>query len=268
MSNSKKITLIKLGGSIITNKEIPKTVRADVLKRLVQEIARAQEKTGETYLLGHGQGSFAHAPAMRYKTMDGFISSDSKIGMAITHDSAAQLNRIVVESCLEEDIPAISLPISSMVVTKNRQTQKSWLQVLDHYLQHGIMPVTGGDVMADVEQGCTIWSTEAVFSFLVEKLPEINWQVNRVIHVAEVPGFLDGDENVVPKITPENFEGLKQHLTSTKGFDVTGGMLLKIEESLALAKQGTDSYILSGLKPDTLYNCLVGEQVEATHITK
>jgi isopentenyl phosphate kinase len=56
------VLLIKLGGSIITNKDIPMSVREDVLKRLVAEIAQAREelkKQKQTPLIvvGHGQGS-------------------------------------------------------------------------------------------------------------------------------------------------------------------------------------------------------------------
>jgi isopentenyl phosphate kinase len=54
----KKITLIKLGGSIITNKDIPMSLRSHVLSRLVAEIAKVKkelEAKGELLIVGHGQ---------------------------------------------------------------------------------------------------------------------------------------------------------------------------------------------------------------------
>ncbi|HYD34907.1 MAG TPA: isopentenyl phosphate kinase [Vitreimonas sp.] len=262
----KKLTLIKLGGSIITNKEVPMTVREDVLTRLVREIAKAQKETGDVYIVGHGQGSFAHAPAMRYQTMDGFIKSDSRIGMAITQDSAAQLNRIVVKHFLNEQLPAVSFMFSNSMVLHKREAKHWCSQVLDQYLQKGLFPITGGDVIVDEDQGCTIWSTEQVLAYLAETLPEKGYQVARVIHVAEVPGVLDAEQKVVPTVCRDNQTEVKKLINGTKGFDVTGGMWHKIEESLDLADQGIASVILSGMEKNCLYNCLVGKDFLGTLI--
>ena len=80
----KNLILIKLGGSVITDKEIPMSLRKNILTRLVGEIARAkQENPDQLLIVGHGQGSFAHVPASKYQTMAGFINEESLLGMAI-----------------------------------------------------------------------------------------------------------------------------------------------------------------------------------------
>jgi isopentenyl phosphate kinase len=271
-SSRAELTLIKLGGSIITNKEVPMAVRSDILERLVAEIGRAQSEWQATdqsrqLIIGHGQGSFAHAPALRYQTMKGFIREDSQIGMAITQDSAAQLNRIVVNSLIRAHLPAVSYSYSATMVTKARQAGQWSHQVLLEYLRLGLLPVTGGDVLVDSEQGCTIWSTEEVLSHLAQTLPAEGWSVKRVIHVTEVAGFLNQSGQVVPEITAANWPNLQQALTQTKGFDVTGGMGLKVEESLQLAARGIESVIISGMTVDNLYNCLVGRPFVGTLMT-
>lgn len=265
---AQNVTLLKLGGSIITNKEVPMHVREDVLTRLVSEIAKARVKTGNLYVIGHGQGSFAHAPALRYKTMDGFISDESPIGMAITQDSAAQLNRIVVGECLAQELPAVSLYCSNSVVSKKTKAHHTFTAVLEQYLEKGLVPVTCGDVLVDAEQGCTIWSTEKVlahFAAELQQLPQFN--VREIIHVTEVAGVLDADNAVIPEISQENAAEIKKLMRTTKGFDVTGGMWHKIEESLQLAKQGIPATILSGMKPDNLYNKLIGSDFIGTSIS-
>lgn len=266
----KNLTLIKLGGSVITQKEVPMEVRRKVLSRLVQEIAQADKQTDETFIIGHGQGSFAHAPAMRYRTMDGFISKDSRIGMAITQDSAAQLNRIVVHQFITEEMPAVSFMMSNVAVAANKKPKHLQLEVLLEYLEKGLLPVMCGDVIVDEKMGCTIWSTETGFEHLIESLTTDKtsgeFKVHKVVHVSEVAGVLDAQGKTVPEITPKNSQEVKSYINGTKGFDVTGGMWHKIEASLALTEKGITSHILSGLTKDNLYNCLTEQPFEGTTI--
>ena len=260
------LTLIKLGGSIITNKEVPMMVRDDVLTRLVREIGKAKTKISDRLIIGHGQGSFAHSPALRYKTMDGFIHKESAIGMAITQDSAAQLNRIVVKEFLSEQMPAVSFLFSNSMVTEKQQALHWCGEVLDEYLKKGMLPITGGDVLVDAEQGCTIWSTEKVLGYLAKYFQKNKFQVKRIIHVTEVDGVLDSAGKVIANISRENQDEVKKHINGTKGYDVTGGMWHKIEESLQLADNEIQSCIISGMVKENLYNCLVGKKFIGTVI--
>lgn len=269
-----KITLIKLGGSVITNKEVPMMVRRQVLRRLILEIVAAQKKlnqkqlTKEIFILGHGGGSFPHVPALRYRVKSGFHNGESKMGMAITQDSAAQLNRIVVKECLNQNLPAVSFAFSNTLITHQKKSQHWDGTVLAEYLRLGLLPVTYGDVIADNQQGCTIWSTESIFSFLVDWLNgQAEYEVKRVVHVNEVAGVLDNAGQVVSEISPQDKAELKKMMTKTKGFDVTGGMWHKIEASLKLAKQGIETDIISGLIPQNLYATLTSQVHKGTHVS-
>lgn len=263
----KNLTLIKLGGSIITNKEVPMMVRENVLKRLVSEIVRAHKKTGELFVVGHGQGSFAHAPALRYRTMEGFIDAESRIGMAITQDSAAQLNRIVVKEFLAAGVPAVSFGFCNTLVTKNDEAFQWNGAVLEEYLEKGLVPITGGDVLVDTQKGCTIWSTEKVLAHIAEHFADsAKYRVHKVIHVAEVPGVLDGNGTVIPVINTANLQEIHKLITATKGFDVTGGMAHKLEESMKLAVKGVETGIISGMQKNNLYTAMVSEEMPGTRI--
>lgn len=263
----KNVTFIKLGGSIITNKDIPMSLREKTLSRLVAEIAAARKKLpDELFVVGHGQGSFAHVPATKYQTMNGFVNEESVLGMAIVQDSAATLNRLVVHEFLKHDIPAVSFYASNTITTSSRKAASFCNQVLWQYLEKGLLPVTGGDVLVDSKQGCTIWSTEEILAFLAQQFVKKGFEVSRIVHVTEVSGFLDTTGQLVPKICHGDWQELKKSIKSTKGFDVTGGMGLKIEESLALAKKHIRSYILSGLKDGNLLTALTKDEFVGTVI--
>ncbi len=265
---SKKIVnLIKLGGSIITNKDVPMSLRKGVLIDLIKQIARARaEKPEELLVIGHGQGSFAHMPATQYHTMDGFVNDESRLGMAIVQDSAAQLNRHVVYECIRQEMPAVTLAPSNILITDKRKPAKFFLDMLEGYLAKGMVPITGGDVLLDLGQGCTIWSTEEVLAFFAREFKAHDYMVKKIVHITEVPGVLDVDGNVIPRITPENWPGYQSAIGRTKGFDVTGGMLLKVQESVDLLKNGVESYILSGLQKDNVYKALADKEWVGTRV--
>lgn len=261
------VTLIKLGGSVITNKEVPKLVRKAALTRLLSEIRDAQNKTGHVYIVGHGAGSFAHAPALRYKTIDGFINADSKQGMVITQDSASELNRIVVATAVSLDMPAVSLSMSQSLVTDARKAASWDSHVLVEQLKHKLLPITYGDVIFDKTQGCTIWSTETILSFLAQQLPELGFAAEHIVHITEVAGVLDASGEIIESITRDTADTVKKHIHSTKGFDVTGGMWHKIESSLQQADAGLQSSIISGTHEGNVFNCLTGKSYTGTRIS-
>ena len=69
---TKEIILLKLGGSLITDKDKPYTPRLDKLADLSQEIKTVLDSTPDLLLiLGHGSGSFGHTAAKKYGTRDG-----------------------------------------------------------------------------------------------------------------------------------------------------------------------------------------------------
>lgn len=270
MSQAKSVILIKLGGAVITDKSIPNTVRLEVLRRLIKEIKQAQGKINETIILSHGAGSFAHVPAAQYGTIDGFRDDQSRLGMAIVQDSAAQLNRIVVSECLQQGLPAVSLCPSNSLVTDNKQADSFFSDVFREYIHQGMLPVAYGDVIVDRSIGCTIWSTDKVLSFFAQKFLEHNWQVKKIIHVTQVAGVYrdlhDPDQGIFERITPSNADEVKQSMGVTKGFDVTGGMWHKIDESLTMAKQGVETFILAGEEPRLLKNALMDGKLTGTRI--
>jgi isopentenyl phosphate kinase len=256
----KNLIFVKLGGSLITDKSKPYTERPDVIKRLSQEIHNARKK-GAKVLIGHGGGSYPHQPAKQYQTQKGLISKDSVKGLAIVQDAAARLNRIVVNSLLGAGERAISLQPSAFCVAKSSRIVEGYTKVIEKALESDMLPVIYGDVGFDLSQGCCILSTEEIFSFLSKSLkPE------RIIMCGKVDGVFTADPNKDPKarkileVTQKNFPEIRKYLTSSDGIDVTGGMLLKVQACLELARSGAECEIINGLKPGNLEKALSGQK--------
>jgi len=267
MLSLKQIIFIKLGGSVITDKKKNSICKEKILTRLVKEICLVKQLDQKNiYLIGHGSGSFAHYPAVKYSVISGFKKNQSRMGMAITQDKAAELNRLVVKSFLAENIPAVSYAFCNNLVT-NKSKKASWQnKVLLEYLKKDLTVVTYGDVLADQTQGCTIWSTEIIFNFLARELMRKKFKINKIIHVTQELGFLDKQGKLIEQVSLKSWPKLKANLFTTSGIDTTGGMAHKLEQSLQLTKVGIESVILSGLKKNNLFNCLIGKNYVGTKI--
>ena len=126
--------------------------------------------------------------------------------------------------------------------------------------------MTCGDVIVDTQIGCTIWSTEKVFSHIAQHIT-LPYQVKNIIHFTEIAGVLDSVGAIISSIAEENKKEVQAAIFTTKGFDVTGGMWHKIEESLLLAQDGITTKIISGLKKGNLFNCLTDREWIGTTIT-
>lgn len=261
-----KLTLVKLGGSLITNKSKLFTLREDVLKNAVGQLVKAWNE-GERFVLGHGSGSFAHAPAEKYQTIKGRLDKQSPYGAAMVSDAACQLNRLVVAECLKQKLPAITISPMAISRAKSRIATSVNLWPILSSLKAGLVPVVYGDPILDSDQDYTIWSTETVLNNIALQWGSSDYQITKVVHCGETDGFMVNGK-VVLEINSNNFEQMRQSITETAGFDVTGGMLHKVEESLRLAQEkGIDSYIIGGNHGWNLYRAIVGQDFVGTKVT-
>src|SRR5512146_1620840 len=96
---SPELVFLKLGGSLITDKDTPRAPRLDILARLAGEIAEARRQRPRMQIvLGHGSGSFGHVPARKYGTRQGVRTPEEWLGFAEVWKEARALNQIVVDA--------------------------------------------------------------------------------------------------------------------------------------------------------------------------
>ena len=253
----KGITLVKLGGSLITDKSTPFTARGDMIKRLCAEIKDAQPMP---LVVGHGGGSFPHQSAAKYGTKDGVTNEKSWEGFCVVQNDAAKLNRIVVDALLGAGVNAVSFQPSASCITERGKIRKWNLHVLERMINDGIVPIPYGDVALDRKQGMSIVSTEEILLFLAGKL-----KAKRIILCGKVDGVFtadpgkDANATLVKEITKKNFPEIRSYLTGSDGTDVTGGMLNKVEQALEMAKKGATVEIINGMKEGLLKRVLAGE---------
>lgn len=261
----KSLLLIKIGGGVITDKKIRYGLKPEVLKRIAGEIARGIDKLSNTdVIIGNGAGSYAHFSAKEYDTANGFKNKVGRLGLGYVRHDAVKLNQIVFEELLNVGLPVFSFSPSSFISVRNGKTIGLRLKNIEAAFEKGIIPLVHGDTMIDEERGSCIYSTEKVFDTIAKKLAN-KYLDTRVIHISSEDGVLIGG-SVLPEITNINFDQIKHALMGSAGVDVTGGMLHKVRECLAITKMGIESVIVSGIKRGRVSRAVLGNVVEGTAI--
>jgi isopentenyl phosphate kinase len=259
-----RLSLVKLGGSLITDKRHEGRSRPEVIERLAGEIAELRQSAGEAWIVGHGSGSFGHYEAHRHRVHHGLESEDQLPGIAATQRRAADLHRLVVEALAAAGESPYSIAPSSCLVAAGGVPAELWLEPVTLALDSGLLPVVYGDVVMDREQGCAICSTETLFVSLVGALQGSGRQVGRVYWMGETEGVLDEEGGLIPELSPAAAESLLARIEGASGRDVTGGMRHRLATVVELCERGVGSWIGNGLEPGRLAQAIRGEVVPGT----
>jgi len=266
----KNIILIKLGGSVITEKAKPLTPRKEVIKRLISEILEAKKKAPDTlYIVTHGSGSFGHSVAKQHNLTNDFkLSENNKFIVSAVQYSALLLHRIVMVSFLEQEGDVFSISPSSCVIQRKNKKLGFDSKVLEKALENEFIPLSFGDIIFDNNLGARILSTEELLLLFAEKL-EKKYCIKKVIFVTDQDGIYKDKEKkeIYKKITLKDRKKVEENIYDISDNDMTGGMLQKLAYSYKFANKKIPVDIVNGLVMGRVQGVLEGENSIKTLIS-
>ncbi|HNX40070.1 MAG TPA: isopentenyl phosphate kinase [Methanothrix sp.] len=239
--------ILKIGGSIITDKSRDLAARPDEIRRAAEEIASCPQDL----VLVHGAGSFGHIPARRFGLPDQFSSQ----GLMETHGSVVMLNQMVVEALGDAGVSCLPVHPLSCLTLRNWRIDGFHIGPIKEMLHNGIMPVLHGDVAMDVSRRAGIVSGDQLVSYLGRAL-----SAHVVAVGCNVEGVLVGGRTI-PVVNRADLSAIEGDLGGSAGVDVTGGMKGKLLELLELADSGISSVIFDAGKEGSIRRALLGEKV-------
>lgn len=262
----KELLLIKLGGSIITDKNKAFTAKKEVIVRLAKEIKQALDQYDGDLIIGHGSGSFGHIVASKYQTQRGIIDKKSIKGFPLVSKAARKINQIVIDVLLDAGIKAVSFSPLSFIYSDNEKEKESMVNHIKKALEIGLIPVVYGDVIMDEKMGFCIYSGEKTLNLLAQKLDK-NYRCLRIIYCGETNGVYDKNGVTIEEITFKNFAEIKSFLGKSSGIDVTGGMIHKVNEALEIAKElKAKTLIINATGKNMLKKAILGQKINATEV--
>lgn len=241
------IKILKIGGSVLTDKTRLESANIEEIDRIAAEIAGHDSGL----ILVHGAGSFGHIHAKKYSLVERFSSE----GVLETHKSVVRLNDLVVESLRRAGSSPVPVHPFSCTILKDGRIDVMETGPVIEMVKRGLVPVLHGDVAMDRARGAGIVSGDQLISHLARSLrPEI------VTLGTAVDGVIFRSE-VMAEVRREDLSRIGSELGGSEGVDVTGGMRGKLEELLNLADQGVRSMIFNAKKKGMIERALAGENV-------
>jgi isopentenyl phosphate kinase len=239
--------ILKIGGSILTDKNRELTARPEEISRLAKEISAHPENL----VLVHGAGSFGHIPARKY----GLPQKFNRQGLRVTHRSVVMLCDMVVEALGQAGIDSLPVHPLSCLLLREGRIETFFLDHLLEMQKDGILPVLHGDVAMDAARGAAIVSGDQLVAYLAVALHA---------EVVAVGSNVDGvlvSSKPLPRITRKELSQFESAIGGSAGVDVTGGMRGKLLELLDLADLGIESVIFNAKTAGNVARVLLGECV-------
>ncbi len=250
--------LIKLGGSVITDKTQYRTFARETVSRLCKEI----KESGESVLIVHGAGSFGHVIAKEYSLQNGLVSFGQVPAVAKVQYDVRELNLMVINELLMNGIPSMSMPPGSCFMMEEDRLVIDNTEILRASMHLGIMPVMFGDVVFDRVKGFGICSGDQIMEVLCEM-----YNPKKVVFVSDVDGLFNKDPKADPdaELLTEVTEELLNKVSSRSTVDdVTGGVRAKMEAMLRMTTTDRECVLVNGSVSGRLYSLLKGERVIST----
>ncbi len=241
-----EIKILKIGGSVLTDKTVLESAKMEAIERIAAEIAGHDSGL----ILVHGAGSFGHIHAKNYSLVERF----SREGVLETHRSVVRLNDLVVEALRRAGSSPVPVHPLSCTILRDGRIEAMQIDQFGEMVDWGLVPVLHGDVAVDRSRGAGIVSGDQLVTHLARSLePEI------VALGTAVDGVIFNGK-VLAEVKREDLPEIGTELGPSAGVDVTGGMRGKLEELLDLADEGISSLIFNAEKAGMIERVLGGER--------
>ncbi|MBA4454059.1 MAG: isopentenyl phosphate kinase [Nitrosopumilaceae archaeon] len=240
--------LIKLGGSIITNKEKPLSPR----RKTIENLAKSLKKVDQPMIIVHGGGSYGHYWSVKYDMHTQPKKYDIH-GVAIVKNSMVELNKIILDSFVKNRLSPYCLPPTDFMTGNKPITKK--IKEIENISKSGLIPVTFGDALWYGQNKTYILSGDKIMTHLAKILkPKLT------IFALNEDGLYS---DLKTKKLIHELKGEKPTISNNL-MDVTGGMTRKVEEATKIAKMGMNVFFVNGNNPQRIVKAVKNGKFEGT----
>ena len=240
--------LIKLGGSIITNKEKPLSPR----RKTIENIVKSLKRIDEPMIIVHGGGSFGHYWSVKYDMHTKPRKYNIK-GVSIVKNSMIDLNKIILDAMIKSRLNPYCLPPTDFM--KGDKPIPAKVKEIEKISKSGLIPVTFGDALWYGQNKTYILSGDKIMTHLSRIL-----KPRLCIFALNEDGLYS---DLKTKKLIRELKGESPKISENK-MDVTGGMTRKVEEASKISKLGMNVFFVNGNKPDRIVKAVKNRKYEGT----
>jgi isopentenyl phosphate kinase len=242
------ISLVKIGGSVLTDKQRPlhfqraaaHTVAADIrLSRTVPVIV-------------HGTGSWAKGIGRHYYGDGGWFRDAT--GFQMTCWRIRRLQEELAAVLRDEGVVCCPLQANALFHRADGILDLYDAGPVSRLVDAGVSPLLCGDLLVDGPGRFRVVSSDAIAVAIARRL-----RVSDCVFATDVDGVWDSAGQVMPRVTEPALAA-----SASDRRDVTGGMSAKIVAALDIAATGARTTIVNGRIRGRVRGALAGRAVTGT----
>lgn len=248
----KELIIVKLGGSIVTQKEEKHpALRRNHLKKVAAVLAKGYDPKKHAMILIHGAGSFGHPHAHKYELTLGLKKDPRRIYRATENFAIMErLNSELAVLFNESGLPVCGMPTRTLAQNKAGKLFSLETKTLSAALKVSAIPLLHGDVVFDSTLGFSVCSGDTLASNLAR-----SFGAKKVFFASDVDGVFSRDPHLskdatlfrsLPLVSVIN--GAVQ-LGKSRHIDVTGGLSKKFSTFQRIPKL-KNIFFFNGLVPE------------------
>src|SRR5213594_2149739 len=255
--------LVKLGGSVVTEKTHLRTPRSAAIRRLAGELASLREPL----LIVHGAGSYGHILARRHRLNEGGPTLPRRLAAAAVQADVRELDGLVVRALNRAGLAAIPIPPSAVLALDDGRVSTMDLTPFLEFASMEFTPVTFGDVVRDVRRGFSVFSGDLLMLELARA-----FRPKRAVFAADVDGLFTTDPKrrraarLLETVGPDDLSRIE--FSSSSRTDVTGSIEGKLRRMFEIADHAGECLIVNGNVKNRVRDALRGRHVVCTRVVR
>jgi len=262
--------ILKMGGSVLTDKTKADSARENEIKRIAKEISNAVLNDPQLNLiLILGAGCYGHIPAKKWNLKAGALTREQiERGVPETHKGIAKFAEKVSQALQHENLTARYIPTIEVAKQENGKLIKIEKETIQNAIDRKEIPMLTGDLAPDSKLNYSICSGDAIVPYLARE-----FSCDIIAFGSDVDGIFTADPKkrpeaeLVEEINEENLNEMLKKTSAASTIDVTGGMKNKLEEVAQIArKTGKEIIIFNAATPKNVEHLLSGKKMICTRI--
>ncbi|XXX81456.1 hypothetical protein WMF30_22115 [Sorangium sp. So ce134] len=237
------IVVLKVGGSLITDRRRYRVPRLQAIGRTVRAIRDWRARGGPCVVIVLGGGAFGHNVVHRHGIDFG---GEHRSPCELFELTAAlyELKVLFARAMQRYELPSLPLQESGLFVDHDGVPELTSAEPLEACFAAGYVPLLTGGLITGSGPGFRPISSDRMALPLCRA-----FDVRRVAMLTDRPGVMRGGR-VIRTLTPQRFEQTLSRIAASTKLDVTGGMRGKVAAAIELARAGVETVIADGTDID------------------
>lgn len=255
--------LVKLGGSVLTDKARLRTPRRGSIRRLAAEVASVREPL----LIVHGAGSYGHLLARKHRLDEGGDTAAKRRAAARVQADIKILDGLLVDALIHAGLAPVSIAPSAVLALEDGRVSTMDLAPFRAFSSMGFTPVSFGDIVRDVRHGFAICSGDLIMLELARA-----FRPDRAVFAADVDGLFTADPKrtrgaqLLESVGPDDLRRIA--FSKATRTDVTGSIEGKVRRMFEIAEHAGECLIVNGNVKNRVRDALRGRRVVGTRIVR